>query len=162
MPTPVPPVTLCLWYNGDAEAAAHFYAQTFPETVVGRVSRAPSDFPGGKAGSALVVEFTLLGIPCIGLNGGPQFPHSEAFSIQVATKDQEETDRYWAAIIDNGGRASECGWCEDRWGLSWQITPVALTEGMADPDPAVRERVFAAMMTMAKIDVARIEAARVG
>ena len=155
-------VSLCLWYNGDAEAAAAFYAATFPDSHVGAVFTAPGDFPGGKANTVLTVEFTILGIACTGLNGGPQFPHSEAFSFQISTGDQEETDLYWNTIIGNGGTASQCGWYKDKWGLSWQITPRVLTEGMADPDPAVRARVFAAMMTMGKIDVAGIEAARRG
>ena len=129
---------------------------------MGCVLHAPADFPGGKAGQLLTVEFTVLGIPCVGLNGGPIFPHTEAFSFQVATDTQEETDRYWNAIVGNGGRESECGWCKDKWGLNWQITPRALTEGMADPDPAVRKRVFDAMMTMRRIDIAAIEAARRG
>lgn len=152
--------TLCLWYDGTALDAAKFYAATFPDSAVGTIHRAPGNFPGGRAGEVLTVEFTVLGLPCFGLNGGPMFQHGEAFSIQVHTQTQEETDRYWHAIIDNGGQASACGWCKDRWGLSWQITPRALTDGMADPDPAVRERVFAAMMTMGKIDIAAIEAAR--
>ena len=155
-------VTLCLWYDGTAEDAASFYAATFPDSAVGVVMRAPGDFPSGKKGDVLTVEFTVLGIACVGLNGGPQFPQTEAFSFQVATDSQEETDRYWNAIIGHGGAASECGWCKDKWGLSWQITPRALTDGMADPDPAVRKRVFDAMMTMQKIDVAAIEAARAG
>jgi predicted 3-demethylubiquinone-9 3-methyltransferase (glyoxalase superfamily) len=159
---PIPKTILCLWYNHDAEEAANFYAKTFPGSTVGHVQRAPGDFPGGKEGDALVVEFNVLGIPCIGLNGGPTFKHSEAFSFQVATADQVETDRYWNAIVGNGGQESACGWCKDKWGLSWQITPVALTAGMSDPDPATRKRVFAAMMTMKKIDVAAIEAARKG
>ena len=154
--------TLCLWYNGTAEDAASFYAATFPDSAVGAIMRAPGDFPNGKQGDVLTVEFTVLGTACIGLNGGPMFKHSEAFSFQIAPDSQEETDRYWNAITGNGGAASECGWCKDKWGLSWQITPRALTEGMADPDPAVRERVFAAMMTMGKIDIASIEAARKG
>ena len=158
----IPKNTICLWFDKDARAAAEFYAATFPDSRVGRIANAPADFPGGKAGQELTVEFTVLGIPCLGLNGGPIFPHTEAFSFQVATDDQAETDRYWNAIIGNGGRASDCGWCKDRWGLSWQITPRVLTEGMADPDPAVRKRVFDAMMTMQKIDVARIEAAQRG
>ena len=152
-------VTLCLWYNGDAEAAANFYAATFPDSHVGKVHHAPADFPGGKQGDALTVQFTVLGIPCIGLNGGPQFPHSEAFSFQVSTGSQDETDRYWNAITGNGGAESACGWCKDKWGLNWQITPKVLTDGMGDPDPAVRQRVFQAMMTMGKIDHAAIEAA---
>ena len=154
--------TLCLWYNGTAEDAASFYAATFPDSAVGAIMRAPGDFPNGKQSDVLTVEFTVLGTACIGLNGGPMFKHSEAFSFQIAPDSQEETDRYWNAITGNGGAASECGWCKDKWGLSWQITPRALTEGMADPDPAVRERVFAAMMTMGKIDIASIEAARKG
>ena len=163
MSTDTPQATLCLWYDHDAEAAARFYAATFPGTFIRGVQRAPGDYPGGREGDPLVVEFTLLGIPCIGLNGGPApFKHNEAFSIQVATRDQAETDRYWSAIVDNGGTASACGWCKDRWGLSWQITPLALTQGLGDPDPATRKRVFEAMMTMGKIDVAAIEAARRG
>lgn len=158
-----PQATLCLWYDRDAEDAARFYAATFPGTELRSVQRAPADFPGGREGDPLVVEFTLLGIPCIGLNGGPApFKHNEAFSIQVGTRDQAETDRYWSALIDHGGSASACGWCKDRWGLSWQITPLALTQGLADPDPAARKRVFEAMMTMGKIDIATIEAARRG
>ena len=129
---------------------------------MGAVQRAPTDYPGGKAGDSLVVEFTVLGIRCIGLNGGPIFKHSEAFSFQVATRDQAQTDQFWNAIVGNGGQESQCGWCKDRWGISWQITPVVLTQGMADPDPAVRQRVFSAMMKMKKIDVAGIEAARRG
>ena len=155
-------VTLCLWYDGTAEEAATFYAATFPDSRVGAVHRAPGDFPGGKKGDALTVDFTVLGIACMGLNGGPMFKHSEAFSFQVATGNQEETDRYWNAIVGNGGQVSDCGWCKDKWGLSWQITPRVLTDGMADPDPEVRARVFSAMMTMQKIDVAVIEAARKG
>ena len=155
-------VTLCLWYDGQAEEAANFYATTFPDSSVGTVSRAPGDFPGGKAGDPLTVEFTVLGVPCIGLNGGPIFPHTEAFSFQVATDSQEETDRYWHAIVDHGGAESACGWCKDKWGVNWQITPRVLTDGMADPDPEVRNRVFQAMMTMRKIDHAAIEAARAG
>jgi predicted 3-demethylubiquinone-9 3-methyltransferase (glyoxalase superfamily) len=154
--------TICLWYDGDAEEAARFYAETFPDSAVKAVHRAPGDFPAGKKGDVLTVEFTVLGIPCLGLNGGPLFKHSEAFSFQVATQDQEETDRYWNAIVGNGGEESECGWCKDKWGLSWQITPVALTEAWIDPDPAVAKRAFDAMMQMKKIDVATIEAARRG
>ncbi len=153
------PVSLCLWYDGDAEEAAHFYAATFADSHVGAVHRAPSDFPGGKAGDVLTVEFSVLGVPCIGLNGGPIFPHSEAFSFQVHTDTQEETDRLWNAIVDNGGATSACGWCKDKWGLNWQITPRVLTDAMAHPDPAVNKRAFEAMMTMKKIDVAAIEAA---
>ena len=154
--------TICLWYDNDAEAAANFYAKTFPDSSVGKVFRAPGDYPAGKQGNVLTVEFTVAGVPCIGLNGGPQFKHSEAFSFQIATADQAETDRLWNAVVNNGGQESECGWCKDRWGLSWQITPRALTDGIADPDPAVAKRVFDAMMTMQKIDVAKIEAARRG
>ena len=158
----IPKNTICLWYDNDALGAAEFYAATFPDSQVGRVSTAPGDFPGGKEGQVLTVEFSVLGIPCLGLNGGPIFPHTEAFSFQVATDDQAETDRYWDAIVGNGGSESACGWCKDRWGLNWQITPRALTEGMVDPDPATRKRVFETMMTLRKIDIARIEAARRG
>jgi predicted 3-demethylubiquinone-9 3-methyltransferase (glyoxalase superfamily) len=154
--------TICLWYNGDAEDAARFYAQTFPDSSVGAVHRAPGDFPSGKKGDVLTVEFTVMGIPCLGLNGGPAFKHSEAFSFQVATADQAETDRYWNAIVGNGGQESACGWCKDKWGLSWQITPIALTKAVTDPDPAVAKRAFAKMMEMRKIDIAAIEAARRG
>jgi predicted 3-demethylubiquinone-9 3-methyltransferase (glyoxalase superfamily) len=154
--------TICLWYDKDAEAAARFYAKTFPNSSVDAVHKAPNDFPGGKKGQVLTVEFTVLGIPCMGLNGGPAFKQTEAFSFQVATEDQAETDRYWNAIVGNGGQESECGWCKDKWGLSWQITPVVLAKGVTDPDPAVAKRVFDAMMTMKKIDVAAIEAARRG
>lgn len=154
--------TICLWYDRDAEEAARFYARTFPDSSVGAVHRAPNDFPSGKKGDVLVVEFTVMGIPCMGLNGGPGVQHNFAFSFQVATVDQEETDRYWNALVGNGGQASECGWCRDKWGVSWQITPIALTQGITDPDPAVAKRVFDAMMTMQKIDVAAIEAARRG
>ena len=150
--------TICLWYNRDAEEAARFYAKTFPDSAVTAVHRAPSDYPDGKAGDVLTVEFTVAGVACIGLNGGPIFPQTEAFSFQIATDDQAETDRYWNAIIDNGGKASECGWCKDRWGVSWQITPRVLTEAMAKGG-AVAKRAFDAMMTMQKIDVAAIEAA---
>jgi 2-polyprenyl-6-hydroxyphenyl methylase/3-demethylubiquinone-9 3-methyltransferase len=154
--------TICLWYDGDAEDAARFYAATFPDSAVTGVHRAPSDFPAGKAGDVLTVDFTVLGIPCMGLNGGPAFRHSEAFSFQVATVDQEETDRYWNAIVSNGGQESACGWCKDRWGVSWQITPIALTQAITDPDPAVAKRTFEAMMSMTKVDIAAIEAARRG
>ena len=154
--------TICLWYNGGAEDAARFYADTFPDSSVGKVFHAPGDFPSGKKGDVLTVEFTVLGIPCLGLNGGPAFAQSEAFSFQVATADQAETDRYWNAIVGNGGRESACGWCKDKWGVSWQITPVALTRAMANPDPAATKRVFDAMMEMTKIDVGAIEAARRG
>jgi predicted 3-demethylubiquinone-9 3-methyltransferase (glyoxalase superfamily) len=150
--------TLCLWYDHDAEEAANFYARTFPDSKVGAVHRAPSDFPGGNAGNVLTVEFTVCGIPCMGLNGGPMFKHSEAFSFQIATEDQAETDRYWDAIVGNGGEESQCGWCKDKWGLSWQITPRALTEAMARGGD-VAKRAFEVMMTMRKIDVAQIEAA---
>ena len=155
-------ITICLWYNGDAEEAARFYAQTFPDSSVEAVRRAPGDFPSGRQGDVLTVEFIVMGISCLGLNGGPAFTHSEAFSFQVATRDQEETDRYWNAIVGNGGQESGCGWCKDKWGLSWQITPVALTEAMADPDPAAAKRAFDAMMRMRKIDIAAIEEARFG
>jgi predicted 3-demethylubiquinone-9 3-methyltransferase (glyoxalase superfamily) len=154
--------TICLWYDHDAEPAARFYAKTFPDSSVDAVHKAPSDFPGGKKGQVLTVEFTVLGIPCVGLNGGPEFKHTEAFSFQVATADQAETDRYWNAIVGNGGEESMCGWCRDKWGLSWQITPVVLTKAVTDPDPDVAKRVFDAMMTMKKIDVAAIEKARRG
>ena len=154
--------TICLWYDRTAEDAAKFYAATFPDSKVGAVHRAPADFPSGKKGDVLTVEFTVAGIPCIGLNGGPAFKHSEAFSFQIATDDQAETDRLWNAIVKNGGQESMCGWCKDKWGLSWQITPRALTDAITDPDPAVRKRSFEAMMTMGKIDIARIEAARRG
>ena len=154
--------TICLWYDGTALDAATFYASTFPDSTVGAVHRAPSDFPGGKQGDVLTVEFTVLGTPCLGLNGGDAFRHSEAFSFQVATDDQAETGRLWNAIVGNGGQESACGWCKDKWGLSWQITPRVLTAGTTDPDPAVAKRVFEAMMTMRKIDVAAIEAARRG
>ncbi len=154
--------TVCLWFNGDALQAARFYAETFPDSAVGDVQRAPGDYPAGKEGDELVVAFTVMGVACIGLNGGPQFKHTEAFSFQVLTEDQAETDRLWAAIVGNGGQESECGWCRDKWGLSWQITPRALIEGIADPDPATAKRVFNAMMNMTKIDIAAIEAARRG
>jgi predicted 3-demethylubiquinone-9 3-methyltransferase (glyoxalase superfamily) len=150
--------TVCLWYNDDAEAAANFYAATFPNSVVKAVHRAPSDYPGGKMGAVLTVEFTVCGVPCLGLNGGPIFPHSEAFSFQIATEDQAETDRYWHAIIGNGGVASECGWCKDKWGLNWQITPRVLSDAIA-AGGEVAKRAFEVMMTMKKIDVAAIEAA---
>ncbi len=150
--------TICLWFDNDAEGAARFYAETFPGSALGKVHYAPSDFPGGKAGDALTVEFTVVGIPCIGLNGGPIFPHSEAFSFQIATDTQAETDRYWNAIVGNGGAESACGWCKDKWGLNWQITPRVLTEAMAAGGD-VAKRAFEAMMTMQKIDHATIEAA---
>ncbi|KWV68700.1 VOC family protein [Pseudomonas paracarnis] len=154
--------TICLWYNGDALAAATFYANTFPNSEVKAVHRAPGDYPAGKQGDELTVEFTVLGIPCVGLNGGPLFKHSEAFSFQVSTDNQEETDRLWHAIIDNGGQASACGWCKDKWGLSWQISPRVLVEAVTSKDPAVAKRAFEAMMTMTKIDIAAIEAAIAG
>jgi predicted 3-demethylubiquinone-9 3-methyltransferase (glyoxalase superfamily) len=157
----IPKNTICLWYDTDAEAAAQFYAATFPDSAVTAVHRAPTDFPGGKAGQVLTVHFTVCGIPCMGLNGGPTFMQSEAFSFQIATEDQAETDRYWNAITGNGGAESACGWCKDRWGLNWQITPRTLTEAMeAGGDEAARA--FAAMMDMRKIDVAAIDAARRG
>lgn len=151
--------TVCLWYDCDAEAAARFYAATFPDSSVDAIHRAPADYPGGKAGQALTVQFTVCGIPCLGLNGGPVFPHTEAFSFQIATDTQEETDRYWNAIVGNGGKESECGWCKDRWGVNWQITPRTLTEALAAGGEEAK-RAFAAMMTMRKIDVAAIDAAR--
>lgn len=154
--------TICLWFDRDAEEAAQFYARTFPDSSVDEVWRAPDDYPSGKQGDVLTVKFTVLGVPCLGLNGGPAFKHSEAFSFQVATSDQAETDRYWDAIVGNGGQESECGWCKDKWGISWQITPVALTEAISDPDPDVAKRAFNAMMQMRKIDIAAIEAARRG
>ena len=157
----IPKNTICLWFDGDALDAATFYADTFPDSEVTSVHRAPSDYPSGKQGDVLTVDFTVVGIPCIGLNGGPTFQHNEAFSFQIATDDQEETDRYWNAIVGNGGQASECGWCKDRWGLSWQITPRVLTEAMAAGGDEAK-RAFAAMLTMQKIDVAAIEAARRG
>ena len=154
-----PKNTICLWFDKDALDAATFYAATFPDSAVTRVTRAPGDYPWGHAGDVLTVEFSVLGIPCLGLNGGPAFRHSEAFSFQVATDDQAETDRYWDAIVGNGGQESDCGWCKDRWGLSWQITPRVLGEAINSPDPAVAGRAFDAMMRMRKIDVAAIEAA---
>ena len=156
-----PKNTICLWFDKDALDAARFYAATFPDSKVIAVHPAPGDFPGGKAGDTLTVEFTVLGIPCLGLNGGPTFKQSEAFSFQIATDTQEEADRYWNAIVGNGGAESACGWCKDRWGVSWQITPRVLTEAFnAGGEQA--KRAFAAMMTMRKIDVAAIEAARRG
>src|SRR6187401_2700451 len=154
--------TICLWYDGDAEDAARFYAKTFPDSSVGAVHLAPGDFPSGKKGDVLTVDFTVMGIPCLGLNGGPAFKHTEAFSFQVATSDQAETDRYWNAIVGNGGEESMCGWCKDKWGLSWQITPRILAEAMASADPARAKRIFEAMMTMKKIDIAALEAAAAG
>jgi predicted 3-demethylubiquinone-9 3-methyltransferase (glyoxalase superfamily) len=153
---------VCLWYDGNAEDAARFYASTFPDSSVDAVYRAPGDFPSGKEGDVLTVLFTVMGIPCLGLNGGSAFKHNEAFSFQIATADQSETDRYWNAIVGNRGQESACGWCKDKWGISWQITPLALTEAITDPDPAAAKRAFNAMMTMRKIDIAIIEAARQG
>lgn len=153
--------TICLWYATEAEAAARFYAKTFPNSEVTAVHRAPSDYPSGKAGDVLTVQFTVCGIPCIGLNGGPVFKQTEAFSFQIATDSQEETDRYWNAIVNNGGQESDCGWCKDKWGLSWQITPRVLTEAMAAGGDEAK-RAFEAMMTMKKIDVEKIKAARRG
>lgn len=153
--------TICLWYDKDAEAAARFYAATFPDSAVLAVHRAPGDYPSGREGDVLTVEFTVCGVPCLGLNGGPAFQHNEAFSFQIATDDQEETDRYWDAIVGNGGQESACGWCKDRWGVSWQITPRVLSEALAAGGEEAR-RAFAAMMGMGRIDVAAIEAARRG
>ena len=151
--------TICLWYDGGALDAARFYAETFPDSAVGDVMRAPGDFPSGQQGDVLTVEFTVLGIPCVGLNGGPAFKQSEAFSFQVATENQAETDRLWNAIVGNGGQESECGWCKDKWGVSWQITPRILLEAIKDPDRAAAKRAFDAMMTMRKLDIATIEKA---
>lgn len=151
--------TICIWFDGSAEDAARFYADTFPDSSVGAVLHAPGDFPSGKKGDVLTVGFIVMSIPCLGLNGGPAVTHNMAFSFQVATTDQAETDRYWNAIIGNGGQQSECGWCKDQWGVSWQITPIALTKAITDPDPAVAKRAFDAMMEMKKIDIAAIEAA---
>lgn len=156
-----PKNTICLWFEKDAEAAAKFYAATFPDSKVGAINRAPSDFPSGKKGDVLTVEFTVCGIPCLGLNGGPAFKPSEAFSFVIATDNQAETDRYWNAIVGNGGVESQCGWCKDRWGVSWQITPRALTDAMAAGGDEAK-RAFDAMMKMKKIDIAAIEAARRG
>jgi len=153
---------ICLWFIDDALDAAQFYAATFPDSEINAVHHAPADHPSGKQGDVITVQFTVFGLPCLGLNGGDHFRHSEAFSFQVTTEDQAETDRYWNAIVGNGGEEGECGWCKDRWGISWQITPRALNEGYTDPDPAVAKRVFEAMMRMRKIDVAAIEAARMG
>jgi predicted 3-demethylubiquinone-9 3-methyltransferase (glyoxalase superfamily) len=151
--------TICLWYNGTAQDAAQFYAQTFPDSAVIAVHHAPGDYPAGKQGDVITVEFTVMGLPCLGLNGGAGITHNEAFSFQVATDDQAETDRLWNAIVTNGGQASVCGWCKDKWGVSWQITPRVLTAAIIDPDPAAAKRAFDAMMTMTKIDIAAIEAA---
>ena len=152
---------ICLWYDGDAEEAARFYASLFPDSAVDTVHRAPADYPAGKRGDVLTVEFSVMGIPCLGLNGGPHAQHSEAFSFQIATDTQEETDRYWQAIVGNGGQASECGWCIDRWGLRWQIIPRVLTHAIAAGGETA-QRAFAAMQTMQKIDIAAIEAAVAG
>lgn len=157
----IPKNTVCIWYDKDAEAAARFYVETFPDSSVKAVHRAPGDYPSGKVGDVLTVEFTVAGIPCIGLNGGPEFKHSEAFSFQILTEDQEETDRYWNAIVGNGGAESQCGWCKDKWGVSWQITPRVLIEALVAGGDEAR-RAFEAMMEMGKIDVAAIEAARRG
>jgi predicted 3-demethylubiquinone-9 3-methyltransferase (glyoxalase superfamily) len=155
----MPKNTICLWYDGSAEDAANFYAQTFPNSAVGAVQRAPGDYPAGKQGDAIVVAFTVMGLPCVGLNGGPAIKHSEAFSFQVITDDQAETDRYWHAIVSGGGAESQCGWCKDRWGISWQITPRVLMDALSSPDRAAAKRAFEAMMEMKKMDVAAIEAA---
>ncbi len=157
-----PKNTICIWYDRDALSAAQFYAATFPNSSVGAIAFAPGDYPDGKEGDVLTVEFTVAGIPCLGLNGGSAFTHTEAFSFQISTDDQEETDRLWNAIVNNGGEESQCGWCRDKWGLSWQITPKALAEALADPDPVASKRAFNAMMEMGKIDIAAIEAARRG
>jgi 2-polyprenyl-6-hydroxyphenyl methylase/3-demethylubiquinone-9 3-methyltransferase len=153
---------VCLWYENDAESAAHFYAETFPNSSVGSVQSAPADNPSAKQGDPLTVDFTVMGIPCLGLNGGPHFKASEAFSFQVLTEDQEETDRYWNAIVGNGGQESMCGWCKDKWGISWQITPRMLAENLGNPDRGASKRVFEAMMQMKKIDIAALEAAAKG
>ena len=154
--------TICLWYDDAAEDAAHFYAETFPDSAVGATLRAPGDYPSGKAGDVLTVEFTVCGIPCVGLNGGPAFTHDEAFSFQILTEDQAETDRLWDAIVGNGGAESACGWCKDKWGVSWQITPRVLLEAITDPDPEAAKRAYEAMMEMTRIDIATIETARRG
>jgi predicted 3-demethylubiquinone-9 3-methyltransferase (glyoxalase superfamily) len=156
-----PKNTICLWFDKDAQEAARFYAATFPDSKVNAIHKAPADYPSGKKGDVLTVEFTVFGIPCIGLNGGSAFKQTEAFSFQIATDNQEETDRYWNAIVSNGGAESMCGWCKDRWGLSWQITPRALTDALA-AGGSEASRAFNAMMTMKKVDVAAIEAARRG
>ncbi len=151
--------TICLWYDNDAEAAARFYAETFPDSSIGAINLAPGDYPSGKEGDVITVDFRVLGISCIGLNGGPAFQHNEAFSFQVATEDQEETDRYWNAIVGNGGQEGECGWCKDKWGISWQITPIVLIQAVTSSDRAAAKRAFDAMMTMKKIDISAIKAA---
>lgn len=157
-----PKNTICIWYDGGALDAARFYAETFPDSRVGAVMRAPGDYPSGKQGDVLTVEFSVMGIPCVGLNGGPAFKQTEAFSFMVATDDQAETDRLWNAIVGNGGQESACGWCKDKWGLSWQITPTALMKAISNPDPAAAKRAFEAMMQMTKINIAAIEAALAG
>jgi len=154
--------TICLWYDGNAMDAARFYAETFPASSVGAIQRAPGDYPGGKQGEVLTVEFTVIGIPCVGLNGGPGVNHNEAFSFQITTDDQAETDRLWNAIVQNGGQEIQCGWCRDKWGIPWQITPRVLIAALSDPDPAAAKRVFDVMMTMKKIDIAAVEKARFG
>jgi predicted 3-demethylubiquinone-9 3-methyltransferase (glyoxalase superfamily) len=154
--------TICLWFDGTAVEAAQFYAETFPDSAVGAIHRAPGDYPAGEQGDVLMVEFSVIGVACVGLNGGPEFKHSEAFSFLVTTDDQAETDRLWNAIVGNGGQESACGWCKDKWGLSWQITPRVLLEAVTDPDRAAAKRAFEAMMQMRKIDIAAIEAARRG
>ena len=151
--------TICIWYDKDAEAAAHFYAKTFPDSAVGAVHHAPSDNPGGKKGDVMTIEFTVAGVACLDLNGGSIFKQSEAFSFQIATEDQDETDRLWNAVVGNGGQESQCGWCKDKWGVSWQITPRVLLDAVTGPDPAAAQRAFEAMMPMKKIDIAKIEAA---
>ena len=158
----IPRNRVCLWYESDALDAAGFYAATFADTTVDHVQRAPGDYPGGTEGDVFSVEFTVMGIPCLGVNGGPAFRHGEAFSFQVVTEDQEETDRYWNAIVDNGGEASQCSWCKDRWGISWQITPRALIDGLVDPEPGMSRRAQVTMMSMKKSDIAAIAAARKG
>ena len=150
---------ICLWYDGNAQEAAEFYAKTFPDSAVNAIHHAPGDYPSGSQGDVITVDFTVIGIPCIGLNGGAMFKHSEAFSFQIATDDQAETDRLWNAIIDNGGQASACGWCKDKWGVSWQISPRVLVDAVTSADKAAAKRAFEAMMTMTKIDIAAIEAA---
>ena len=154
--------TICIWYESSAEDAARFYANTFPDSVLGAIRRAPADYPSGKKGDVLTVEFTVAGIPCVGLTGGPRFKHSEAFSFQIATDDQAETDRLWNAVVGNGGQESQCGWCKDKWGVSWQITPRVLLDAVTGSDPAAAQRAFEAMMPMKKIDIAAIDAARRG